>query len=114
MCRRGRPVVEGGGPACLFGWNLFGSTYSQEHQSSAYPHLCSPSYTHLARGVLDREPGGRQTHSPGRQPWGRHPTLRSPARGGRLSPPSAERICYIEATEVLGSVKLLREGRNYS
>ena len=35
-------------------------------------------------GVPGREPGGRQTRSPGRQPWGEGvKSLESPARGGR-------------------------------
>jgi hypothetical protein len=42
--------------------------------------------------VLDREPVGRQTSSPGRQPWDQRPHFfKSPARGGRIQGSQAGR-----------------------
>src|SRR5215210_6692858 len=36
-------------------------------------------------GVPDREPGGRQTRSPGRQPWVRPQILQEPRQGRQIS-----------------------------
>src|SRR5215216_3489237 len=56
------------------------------------PKRVAGRYSTGARGcsdgvVPDREPGGRQTRSPGREPWGRAPPpLQSPARSRLFRP----------------------------